>query len=138
MSQTTKLLSLEGDKLLPFLPKLQVHFTDGTEWYFQTLDEAVQFADKKKLVIRESHQVKFDEDLFDNTTTDIYTLQALLNSLLFAVHGHTHFEIDFFDKFYAFLQLIKSVEDKLIGMKTRFEDNYKIIDHYKTCVLESE
>lgn len=137
MSHSQLPISLEGDKLIPFLPKLQVHFTDGSKWYFQTLDEAIHHSNKNKLTIKESHPVKFDSDLFNTANTDIYSIQALLNSLLFATNGQIHFEIDFFDKFYSFTQLITTIEEKVINLKNKFEENYNILDHYKTYLLES-
>lgn len=137
MTHTHLPISLEGEKLIPFLPKLKVHFTDSTEWYCQTMDEAVQYSKKNNLTIKKSHPVNFDPDLFNTASSDIYTLQALLNSLLFATNGQIHFDIDFFDKFYAFTQLISTIEEKVAGLKKRFENNYNILDHYKTHLLES-
>lgn len=137
MSHPQLPISLEGEKLITFLPKLKVHFTNGTEWYFQTMDEAIQYSKKNNLSIKESHPVNFDSDLFNTASSDIYTLQALLNSLLFATNGQIHFNIDFFDKFYAFTQLITSIEEKVTVLKKRFENNYNILDHYKNYLLES-
>lgn len=137
MSHSQKQLSLEGDKLIPFLPKIKVRYGDGLCSYFQTLDEAVLFANKNKLTIKESHPVKFDPDLFESANTDVYSIQALLNSLLFSIDGQRHLDINFFDKFYAFTQLISSIEEKVVHLKNRFEENYNILDHYKTFMLES-
>ena len=126
-------LSLEGnEQLLKLLPAFKVSFTDQSKQYIYSITEVDKIlSDNPGLVVAKISKIQFDDSLYSNTEGEVYQVKALLDAFLLALDSTSltpdNRQMELFDRFYSFLEMLKVINEKLAGIKQQFEENFGLI-----------
>lgn len=131
-------LDLEGfPDIIDKLPHFIVHFSDNSKKYVNNISEAITFSNENGLNISSFVPVSFDDLIFENTETLAYEIQNLAQSLLYAANGQREFVLKGYEQdFFSILAILKTMEQKINEIKSKFEVNFELLEHFSLQLEE--